>query len=32
MALYSIGDLDTREEALKRMKEFGYVKENLYPN
>ena len=31
MALYSIGDLDTREEALKRMKEFGYVKENLYP-
>ena len=31
LALYGIENLDAREEALKKKKDFKYVQENLYP-
>ena len=31
MALYGIADLDAREDALKKTKDFRYVKEEIYP-
>ena len=31
LALYGIQDLDAREEALKKTRDFRYVQENLYP-
>lgn len=31
LALFAIGDLDAREDALRRREGFGYVQENLYP-